>query len=365
MVPERDLHLPISDPNGAALRRRFYVATLLVGTGLMLLGAVHQFLVGGHEPFLTYGAPVLVVLGAADLWWLLSGRSLVIAETVGVSVMAVATVLQVVIVSASAQPATFYPNSGPYWGMVCVCALTFLALPARQARPLSLTLLLISLTVPWVLHTPYASANTSGLLRVQLSATTAVLLIWALAWFRGQHESQAETQERLRTLAYTDALTGLPNRRAVYPAVDALLTDAGQGQAGALFLVDLDHFKRINDVHGHGVGDEVLMEVARVIGNAAREENAGPATVGRWGGEEFISVMPGTTGARAHVRAQQLLAEVRAHPWPHDLQLTLSIGGSVARPGEEFTSLLARADQSLYAAKLGGRDRAVIDGAED
>lgn len=146
--------------------------------------------------------------------------------------------------------------------------------------------------------------------------------------------------------------------------MDALLSAASRGQAGSLLLIDLDHFKRINDQCGHSVGDEVLVAAAQVLRNAATEVGAAPPTVGRWGGAEFIVVMPGAAAERAKFRAEQLLADFRAHAWPRGLHLTVSIGTSTVRPGEDFSALLARADESLYAAKSAGRDCVETDRSE-
>ncbi|GAA4002979.1 hypothetical protein GCM10022631_12230 [Deinococcus rubellus] len=357
------LHLPAYDPYGEAVRRRLYIGA--VSFGVLLLGGsvALQWWLNLREPYLLYIAPLLLILGLADLWWLLTKRSLAVAEIVGIGVLAAATVVHVALVSLGPQPQGAYPNSGPYWTVVCVCTLAFLALPPRRAATFNLAFVVLAVAVPWVLPGSQVSHFAAGLVRLQLNAVIVVLLIWGLAWFRAQHASQAETQELLRQMAFTDALTRLPNRRAVYPAVDALLSDAARGQSGSLFLVDLDHFKRINDQYGHSVGDEVLVAAGQVLRNCAAEVGANPPTVGRWGGEEFIVVMPGTTPESARVRAEQLLAEFRAWSWPHGLRVTVSIGSSSVRSGEEFSALLARADEAMYAAKSAGRDRAVASGS--
>ena len=324
-----------------------------------------QRLSGAHEPYLMYIAPGLMLLGLLNLWWLMTGRSLRVSELGAVLVLSVATVAHVVVVSLAPQPPGTYPNSGPYWAVTCVCVLSFLALSGRRAAYLSFTVLTVSVLLPWLLTTSdaaqsYAAQSPSGLLRVQLNAVVLVLLIWSLSWFRSQYTKQAHTEEGLRRLAYTDALTGLPNRHAVYPAVEALLSSAAQHQAGSLFLVDLDHFKRVNDGHGHAVGDEVLVAAAKIIQNCAAEPGQPAPTVGRWGGEEFIVVMPGTSAQRAQHRAAQLLKELEDAAWPCGLTITASIGSSSVTSGEGFSQLLARADSALYLAKQRGRNRAVI-----
>ena len=362
MIPESILHLPIQDPYGKAIRRQLYIAAVCCGLLLLGFGITLQRLLNLQEPYLLYVAPPLCVLGLFDLWWLLTRRSLVIAELAGIGVLATATIIHVVLVSLGPQGPSAYPNSGPYWALVCVCILAFLTLPPRRAVGFNLAFVVLALLLPWVLPGSYVSRYAAGLLRVQFNAVIVVLLIWGLAWFRIQYASQTGTQELLRQMAFTDALTRLPNRHAVYPAVDALLADAAQGQRGSIFLVDLDSFKRINDQYGHGVGDEVLIAAGQVLLNCTTEVGARPPTVGRWGGEEFIVVMPGTTPERARLRAEQLLSDFRAWPWPHGLKVTVSIGSSSIQRGEAFGALLARADQAMYAAKSAGRNRAVVYG---
>ncbi len=363
MSPETNLHLPSRDPQGETLRRRLYTGVVVCGAALLLFGIAMQRLLNLQEPYLQFVAPWVLGLNLLALGWLLARRPLIVVELASVGILAAASVAHVVLVSLSAplMPGA-YPNSGPYWAVMCVCVLAFLALPPRRATAFNLTFLPLTLLLPWLLPETHAAPSAPGLVRVQLNATMVFLLVWALSWFRAQYATQTQTQELLRQMAFTDPLTGLPNRHAVYPAVDALLKDAAHGRAGSIFLIDLDHFKRINDRHGHAVGDEVLVAAGQVLRNCATEPGAPPPTLGRWGGEEFIVVMPGTTPQRASARAGQLLAEFRSWAWPHHLQVTVSIGSSSVRAGEDFNGLLARADNALYEAKSSGRDRAVTQG---
>jgi diguanylate cyclase (GGDEF)-like protein len=363
MSPEPNLHLPSRDPHGETLRRRLYIGAVVCGMLLLLFGIVMQRILNLQEPYLQFVAPWVLGLNVLALWWLLARRALIVLELASVGVLAAASIAHIVLASLSAPSLPGpYPNSGPYWAVMCVCVLAFLALPPRRATAFNLSYLPFTLLLPWLLPETQAAPSASGLVRVQLNAAMVFLLVWGLSWFRTQYATQTQTEELLRQLAFTDPLTRLPNRHAVYPAVDALLRDAARGQAGSIFLIDLDHFKRINDRHGHGVGDEVLVAAGQVLSNCVTEPGAPPPTLGRWGGEEFIVVMPGTTPERARVRAEQLLAEFRACAWPHHLQVTVSIGSSSVQAGEDFNGLLARADDALYAAKSSGRDRAVMQG---
>ncbi len=166
---------------------------------------------------------------------------------------------------------------------------------------------------------------------------------------------------RLEHLATTDPLTGLLNRRALS---DRLTTEMERAlrydTSVALLLVDLDHFKRVNDTYGHLAGDGVLRTVAELLTEQARSSDL----VARYGGEEFLIVLPETDDAGAHVLAERMRERVAEHAfraWEDGptLQLTASIGIATF-PSERIESvedLFARADRALYRAKADGRDR--------
>ena len=163
-------------------------------------------------------------------------------------------------------------------------------------------------------------------------------------------------QERLRVEATHDALTGLWNRRAILANLERELLRAGrQGSSTAVALIDLDHFKRVNDTHGHLVGDEVLRETARRLGGAVRPYDF----VGRYGGEEFLVVAPGHDHDRAldlAERIRRVFAEAPVATSGPTLPLTLSLGAVAVRGGAEVKDVLAAADAALYEAKGAGRN---------
>jgi diguanylate cyclase (GGDEF)-like protein len=151
--------------------------------------------------------------------------------------------------------------------------------------------------------------------------------------------------------AYTDALTGLANRRAL-EAVAGGLRESGTPFAFA--MVDLDHFKQLNDTHGHDAGDRALKLFADVLREAVRQEDS-PA---RWGGEEFAIVFRGATAPQAAVvleRVRTALAEaLLASGVP---PFTASFGIAESAGAGDFEQVVRLADEALYAAKAGGRDR--------
>jgi diguanylate cyclase (GGDEF)-like protein len=167
--------------------------------------------------------------------------------------------------------------------------------------------------------------------------------------------------------ARRDPLTGLHNRRHVEEQLPALIERSTRdGDPLIIALVDLDDFKRVNDTHSHDTGDQVLITVAGLLA-AAIPRTTEAATGGfaaRIGGEEFLLVLTGMSATDAVHHLDDLRRGIAAHPWQPitgDLPVTVSIGVSAAQPASTQTTIFARADESLYAAKNDGRNRVHVD----
>jgi diguanylate cyclase (GGDEF)-like protein len=160
-----------------------------------------------------------------------------------------------------------------------------------------------------------------------------------------------------------DALTGLYSREfGLHRLEQTLALGSRHGQVTSILALDVDHFKRVNDTHGHAGGDVVLNALGRLLLDSLR---AGDFAA-RLGGEELLVVLPHTEEAGAMIvgeRLRRLVAAWRGQHNGEDLQVTVSIGAAEAEPGERLTQdLLSRADDALYAAKSGGRNRVVRAG---
>jgi len=172
-----------------------------------------------------------------------------------------------------------------------------------------------------------------------------------------------EQNARLESLSCTDSLTGLANRRGLDAELARLSGAARRHHHDlAILLVDVDHFKRINDTDGHTTGDQILAEIGRRIGAGLRMEDV----AGRWGGDEFLVALPFTDAAGAAAVAERLRLAVASTPFPFEegrsLSASVTIGGAAGRACPE--SLLRRADTALYAAKHAGRNAVRIAMAE-
>ena len=165
--------------------------------------------------------------------------------------------------------------------------------------------------------------------------------------------ANAHLSVRLQDMARRDGLTGLVNRRAFDEALaQELERGARTGSPVGLLLLDIDHFKRLNDEHGHQTGDEVLRVVGRVLAECARTYDV----VARYGGEEFVVILPGVDDDDALAAAERLRTAVLDAPTP--VPVTISAGAASAPPeAEDSTALIGRADEALYAAKARGRNR--------
>ncbi len=164
-------------------------------------------------------------------------------------------------------------------------------------------------------------------------------------------------QHELRERATRDPLTGALNRGAVLEALRLELSRARRpGGSVSVLLLDVDHFKRINDEHGHPAGDEVLREIVRRLTASLRPHDS----IGRYGGEEFLVVLPGSDAAGAAATAERLRDVIASHPVvvpACTLPVTVSFGLATCAEEDSLETVISHADEALYAAKRDGRNR--------
>lgn len=166
-------------------------------------------------------------------------------------------------------------------------------------------------------------------------------------------------RDQLQQLAIHDPLTGARNRRAMNEELKiAASTFRRHGNAYGVLIMDLDHFKRINDNYGHQAGDQVLVDFVELIKSSSRKEDR----LFRFGGEEFLLLLPNTERAGLLAAAQHLQQQITQHLRGPGGAVTMSVGGAILRRDEHWEDMLQRADQRLYRAKSAGRNCIIIDG---
>ncbi|OWL94742.1 hypothetical protein CBQ26_14580 [Deinococcus indicus] len=234
--------------------------------------------------------------------------------------------------------------------LLFIVAGLLLVLPPRASIPLA-----VGLLITYRLEVSLLSGVAPEQLRTAQWVNTGMfsLLVVGVV-MRGTLSELAGRTHALRELASRDALTGLLNRRGF----EEQTGDQPGRERGALLLLDVDSFKAVNDRHGHAAGDEVLAAVGRVLAGHV----PGGAVAARWGGEEFIVWAPLDLGGAARL-AERLRAAVERAVW-NDLRVTVSVGVSDWPAGEDLRGAFRQADDALYAAKRGGRNRVVLAGAD-
>lgn len=202
---------------------------------------------------------------------------------------------------------------------------------------------------------------------IAMSALIPAIVAPAVIWrIQTLMEALDRSNLELKRLAATDQLTGLFNRRGFEEAAQTLLcTAAATSVPVAMLMCDIDHFKAINDTHGHDFGDQAICHVARLI---ADQPAVPGAIAGRHGGEEFVILLPGVSPIQAKLIAEELRIACSLTPvsWNGDsARVTISVGlSSAARIGSGLSQLLTQADLALYAAKRAGRNQVVAGPVE-
>jgi diguanylate cyclase (GGDEF)-like protein len=268
-----------------------------------------------------------------------------------------------------------YAITGPARGvvisiMILVIMFAMFGLPSRVARGLAgLAFVLLTAVMVWRAHTaPLRYPRNQEIVHFLFTAivlgatsTLAIRLGKLRARLQAQKQELSDALALNRELATRDALTGLLNRRAM---VELLAREHPRIQRGhgplALALLDIDWFKRINDDFGHGAGDEVLRRFATLVKSQLRAADE----LARWGGEEFLLLMPGTRADDAHLVLDRLRAAVAGGGFEaiaRGLKVSFSAGVVELQEGESQDAAIDRADRALYRAKQSGRNRVELD----
>ncbi|MFC4278939.1 biofilm regulation diguanylate cyclase SiaD [Achromobacter aloeverae] len=177
----------------------------------------------------------------------------------------------------------------------------------------------------------------------------------------GYQELMRDMNASLKESSSRDPLTNLLNRRALMERLKDLADPSSEYDGGfVVAMLDVDHFKRINDRYGHEAGDRALIELAEIMRTSVRDTD----DVARWGGEEFLVLLPGVKLSEGEAIIDRMLDAVRRKKLDMDgeaLTLTVSVGMARYQQGENISTVLSRADRALYLAKQAGRDRVALE----
>ena len=247
-------------------------------------------------------------------------------------------------------------NQGLTLGMPCLSVFltlsSFLLTESRRLPWLLTVLVVVGLASWWIGLDPLILGSHLIVLTMNLASGGVLAFLLEATARREFHLEQALARD-----ASTDALTGLLNRRAMEALLDSESSRSLRYRRQlSVVLIDIDHFKHVNDTWGHNVGDEVLRHVAQTCLRGLRTSDA----LGRWGGEEFLALLPETTLQEAHQLAERLRVTIEQTPSyqaGQTIWVTISAGLTSFAPGQRWQETYALADTALYRAKNEGRNR--------
>jgi diguanylate cyclase (GGDEF)-like protein len=322
------------------------VLSIEIANALVLVG--YSFVFAGARAFNGRDTPVTVFV-VAPLIWLTAMKVPTIAADINLRAIVVSS-LQCSLVALTAYE-FWRERAEPLlsrWPTIALLGTQFVMLNTRM---------IVVMTTPVLSHADFFRSS-----KFALMAFGTVLYTIALA-FLLLSMTKERSELRHKIAALIDPLTGLANRRFFMSDADAAIARrSSRNEPLAVLLADLDHFKKINDVFGHAIGDQVLKIFAAVLNRTVGTNDL----VGRIGGEEFAILLPGSDEAAALELAERIreaFAQGAAEVDGRAVAATVSIGVSASRIGD-LTGLLARADGALYQAKKSGRNRVAADRAE-
>ncbi|MEX2532839.1 MAG: diguanylate cyclase [Nitriliruptoraceae bacterium] len=352
--------LNVKDAHEDGLRR-----TYLVTIAMIWLFVAIRFLLGiTVDPFVNIAIPALLVyLGLVLLgcWW-----RLIHVQTVGVlALLALVTVVFMRLLLWRVGVLVDFGTLGDSGAMAVQLAasfpIAFVVLGTRRGLQVSVLIYLAFVGL-------YGNVIIDGLLGRSSYPTSSIAASMAIAYavliatirlLASRFEQLVSQQAKADVLfkqATTDPLTQIANRRHLDDAIDRLIAQSHRyGHPLSVVLIDLDRFKRVNDDHGHEVGDQVLIETVQRLLGTIRESDL----LGRWGGEEFLLVAPNTDHADALALAERCRRALADMPMSGVGQVTASFGVATYAADDDARSMRRRADLALYTAKEEGRNRVI------
>ncbi|WP_018877563.1 MULTISPECIES: diguanylate cyclase [unclassified Thioalkalivibrio] len=347
-----------------ARKRLVYLVALAGGVAIFLLSWSIR---GPGDPFLAYLYPLFAAL-LAGLWltlwrrpdWLARLEPWMLALVAAIVLSRLAWHFHA---GGSLDDRLLVLAGGHYWAVGIVILAAFVMLDHRAGLRAGLAILIVASLIALAgvigeaLDGTLATETAVYLLRVHLFLGVLLVLASIATSMRDTVKDALVRSEAMARAARTDPLTGLANRRAAEAFLDRQAAAVARyGHPVAVIGMDIDHFKAVNDAHGHACGDAVIEGVARRLEANLRE----PDFVARWGGEEFLIVAPETSAHEAQQLAERCRAALASEPIA-GVPVTGSFGITVFRAGDTLDDVLGRADNLMYAAKAAGRDRVLVE----
>jgi diguanylate cyclase len=320
------------DSESLDFRRRATFGLAILSMLILTPFAINNFV--QQRPLLGTGALAIVLILAWNAWQIRRGR-----HAVWLLLLGLVPMILVFLVLAFQRQGII----GALWCYPAVLSF-YMMLPERKAWIANVALLVVAIPQAW--------ATLPLALVIRIAASLVAVSGFSIVFTR----VIIAQQTRLQSLAETDPLTGLFNRKTLRGSLDAAIERHGRdGAPMTLVALDLDDFKAINDECGHDAGDDVLRRAAHLFRDSVRSVDR----VFRTGGEEFLILLPETDAAAAGAFAENLRLSFAAQRFLPDRLVTTSIGVAAIARGEDRAQWMKRADDNLYRAKLEGRNRVV------
>lgn len=251
---------------------------------------------------------------------------------------------------------SLYPISSTMQWMPIIYIVAFLFLPTNLAMISSLVIYALLVCLLILSYTPIFPAGNVELNALMFNMVLAhglyIVSMFSVIRLRNTTQRQQIRAQELEKEANLDGLLGIANRRYLQKLMDRFESER---QAVSLILIDVDHFKQINDSYGHTAGDQVLLELIQCIIESLRPIDV----IGRWGGEEFLVLADCAKGEDAVTLAQRIQQQVATHSFSLGKSITVSIGIADYEPGKQMEMTFNQADKALYQAKDNGRNQTV------
>ncbi len=334
---------------------RYYLYSLCIVIGVPKMLVVWYY-IQAADPFARIAYPVLAIYCAWALSALIKANlSLKTVERATLIVLGIVWLGRAIYMVAVSPEGLGEAVQAIYLSYILFCVLAYVMFENATALKFSISIFVISLVIS-LSQISLINFDKSYLESLQFQAYLAVIIggIHALSYVKTELSESRAKADMLERIAYKDSLTGLNNRRRVYEALRNNLVVAERYERPlSIILLDIDHFKHINDTYGHDVGDLVLKEFATLLSPLLRKTDV----LGRWGGEEFLIVCHETPLEEVARLAERLCKIVASHNFPKVNHVTASFGAVSYSAGLNSEDMLKSADILLYEAKNAGRNQ--------